>query len=238
MEPVKILIVEDEPKVAGFIKKGLEENGFLSEIAYDGLVGKAMALENNYQLIILDLNLPLLNGFQLCKIIRETNKNIPILMLTALRGIDEKTEGFESGADDYLLKPFEFRELLLRIKALLRRSADSRAVTQVYKIADFELYKEEMKVVRGGKPILLSATEYKLLEYMAMNRDKVLTRADLLDHVWGLNFDTGTNVVDVFIKLLRKKMDNDFEIKLIHTRIGLGYVFSEKQEEISPKPEL
>ena len=230
MEPVKILIVEDERKVAGFIKKGLDENGYPAEIAYDGLVGKAMALGNSYKLIILDLNLPLLNGFQLCKIIRETNSNIPILMLTALRGIDEKTEGFESGADDYLLKPFEFRELLLRIKALLKRSSDSQPVTQVYKIADFELNKEEMKVFRGGKTISLSATEYKLLEYMVMNRDKVLTRVELLDHVWGLNFNTGTNVVDVFIKFLRKKMDNDFEPKLIHTRVGLGYVFSDKQE--------
>lgn len=230
MEPVKILIVEDEPKVAGFIKKGLDENGYSSEIAYDGLVGKAMALSNSYQLVILDLNLPLLNGFQLCKIIRETNNKVPILMLTALRGIDEKAEGFESGADDYLLKPFEFRELLLRIKALMRRSSDSQIVPHVYKIADLELYKEEMKVIRGGKTISLSAKEYKLLEYMVMNKDKVLTRAELLDHVWGLNFDTGTNVVDVFIKFLRKKMDNDFEVKLIHTRIGLGYVFSEKQE--------
>lgn len=230
MEPVKILIVEDEPKVAGFIKKGLDENGYSSELAFDGLVGKAMALGNSYQLVILDLNLPLLNGFQLCKIIRETNDKIPILMLTALRGINEKTEGFESGADDYLLKPFEFRELLLRIKALLRRSMDSQPIPLVYRIADFELYKEEMKVVRGGKAIPLSAKEYKLLEYMVVNKDKVLTRVELLDHVWGINFDTGTNVVDVFIKFLRKKMDNDFEPKLIHTRIGLGYVFSEQQD--------
>ncbi len=230
MELAKILIVEDEPKVAAFIKKGLDENGYSAEIAYDGLVGKAMALENSYQLIILDLNLPHLNGFQLCKIIREINSKVPILMLTALGGINEKTEGFESGADDYLLKPFEFRELILRIKSLLKRSTDTAPVSQVIKIADLELYKDEMKVTRAGKSISLSAKEYKLLEYMILNKDKVLVRSELTDHVWGLNFDTGTNTVDVFINFLRKKMDNDFEPKLIHTRIGLGYVFSEKQD--------
>jgi DNA-binding response OmpR family regulator len=230
MELAKILIVEDEPKVAAFIKKGLDENGFTTEIAYDGLVGKAMALENSYQLIILDLNLPHLNGFQLCKIIREINSKVPILMLTALGGINEKTEGFESGADDYLLKPFEFRELILRIKSLLKRTTDTAPVSQVIKIADLELYKDEMKVIRAGKSISLSAKEYKLLEYMILNKDKVLIRSELTDHVWGLNFDTGTNTVDVFINFLRKKMDNDFEPKLIHTRIGLGYIFSEKQD--------
>ena len=147
-----------------------------------------------------------------------------------MAGIDEKTEGFESGADDYLLKPFEFRELLLRIKALLKRSTGTNPVAQVIKIANLELYKDEMKVIRAGKTISLSAKEYKLLEYMVMNKDKVISRSELTDNVWGLNFDTGTNTIDVFINFLRKKMDNDFEPKLIHTRIGLGYVFSDKQE--------
>jgi len=153
MESTIILIVEDEPKVARFIKTGLEENGFLTEIAYDGLIGKAMALSNNYHLIILDLNLPHLNGFQLCKIIREINAKVPILMLTALSGIDEKTQGFDAGADDYLLKPFEVRELVLRIKALLKRTSDIPQISQVFKIADLELYKNEMKVIRAGKTI-------------------------------------------------------------------------------------
>jgi two-component system, OmpR family, copper resistance phosphate regulon response regulator CusR len=230
MEPLKILIVEDEPKVAEFIKKGLEEQGFLSEVAYDGLIGKTMALTNIYQLIILDLNLPQINGFQLCQIIREINAKVPILMLTAIGGIDAKTEGFNAGADDYLLKPFEVRELILRIKALLRRSSDNQSMLQVLRIADLEVHKDEMKVVRAGKTIDLSAKEYKLLEYMIMNRDKVLSRIELTDHVWGLNFNTGTNIVDVFINFLRKKMDNDFEPKLIHTRFGLGYIFTDKPE--------
>jgi two-component system, OmpR family, copper resistance phosphate regulon response regulator CusR len=230
MNPVTILIVEDEPKVAAFVKEGLEENGYLAEIAYDGLVGKSMALTNNYQLIILDLNLPHLNGFQLCKLIRGINSQVPILMLTALSNIDEKTRGFEAGADDYLLKPFEVRELILRIKALLKRATGNLPIAPVLKIVDLELYKDEMKVIRAGKTILLSAKEYKLLEYMIMNKDKVLSRFELTEHVWGLKFDTGTNIVDVFINFLRKKMDNDFEPKLIHTRFGMGYLFSDKPQ--------
>lgn len=230
MEPIKILIVEDEPKVAAFIKKGLDENGFSAEIAYDGLIGKSMALGTKYHLIILDLNLPHINGFQLCKIIREINSKVPILMLTALGGIDEKTQGFEAGADDYLLKPFEVRELILRIKALLKRSSDSSRSDNVYTIANLELHTDNMTVIRNGKLINLRAREYKLLEYMIMNKDKVLTRTELTDHVWGLKFNTGTNIVDVFINSLRKKMDNDFEPKLIHTRIGLGYILTAKQD--------
>ncbi len=230
MEIVKILIVEDEPKVAAFIKKGLDETGFLTEIAYDGLMGKAMFLKNNYQLVILDLNMPYINGFELCKIIREQNEKIPILMLTALGGIDEKTQGFDAGADDYVLKPFEVRELVLRIKALLKRSSDNPVNPHILKIANMELNIDEMKVIREGRVINLSAKEFKLLEYMMLNKDKVITRLEFTDQVWGINFDTGTNVVDVYMNFLRKKMDNDFEPKLIHTRIGLGYVFSEKPE--------
>jgi DNA-binding response OmpR family regulator len=229
-ELAKILIVEDEPKVAAFIKKGLEENYFMTDIAYDGTIGKNLALKNKYQLIILDVNIPHINGFQLCKIIREIDSNIPILMLTALGGIEAKTEGFKAGADDYLLKPFEVRELILRIHALLKRSSNTSQIQQILKIADLELNKDKMKVIRGGKLIKLSAKEFKLLEYLVLNKDKVLSRFELTNHVWGLNFDTGTNVVDVYMNFLRKKMDNDFEPKLIHTRIGLGYVFSEKYE--------
>ncbi len=230
MEPVKILIVEDEHKVAAFIKKGLEENDFITDIAYDGIDGKSKALSNKYQLIILDINIPHINGFQLCKIIRENNSKIPVLMLTALGGIEEKTKGFGAGADDYLLKPFEVRELILRIHALLKRTSLTNIVEQIIKIADLELNRDEMKVIRGGKTIILSAKEFRLLEYMILNKDKVITRLDLINHVWGLNFDTGTNVVDVYMNFLRKKMDNDFELKLIHTRIGLGYILSENME--------
>lgn len=226
----KILLVEDEPKVAAFIKKGLEENGFAIDIAYDGIVGKAMYLANSYHMIILDINLPLLNGFQLCRLIRDNNQKIPILMLTALSGIDEKVHGFESGADDYLLKPFEVRELVMRVKALLKRTSDTPVVADSLIIADMEVSLSEKKVTRGGTYIPLRAKEYKLLEFMAKNKGKVLNRLEISEQVWGINFETGTNVVDVYINLLRKKIDSDFEPKLIHTRIGLGYVLTDKPE--------
>lgn len=230
MEPHKILIVEDEPKVAAFIKKGLEENGYLVDVAYDGLMGKTMALSQNFNLIILDLNLPYINGFQLCKIIRGSNSKIPVLMLTAMSGIDEKIEGFESGADDYLLKPFEVRELVLRIKALIKRSSDTFHNEQIIRIADLEINQIEKKVTRAGQRIPLRAKEYQLLEYLVLNKDKVLDRLEISERVWGNNFDTGTNVIDVYINLLRKKMDNNFEPKLIRTRVGMGYVLTEEAE--------
>ena len=230
METPKILLVEDEPKVAAFVKKGLDENGFNVEIAYDGLMGKAMILSNKYQVIILDLNLPHINGFQLCKIIRDSNIKTPVLMLTALGGIDEKVQGFESGADDYLLKPFEVRELVMRLKALSKRSSEIIAISDSLKISDLEIHLNEKKVTRAGKNIQLRAKEYKLLQYMVANKDKVLDRLEISEQVWGINFDTGTNVVDVYINSLRKKIDSDFEPKLIHTRIGLGYVLTENPE--------
>lgn len=230
METPKILLVEDEPKVAAFVKKGLDENGFDVEIAYDGLMGKAMVLSKKYNVIILDLNLPHINGFQLCKIIRDSNIKEPVLMLTALGGIDEKVQGFESGADDYLLKPFEVRELVLRIKALLKRSTEIVTISETLKVADLEIHLNEKKVTRSGKSISLRAKEYKLLEFLVANKDKVLDRLEISEQVWGINFDTGTNVVDVYINSLRKKIDADFEPKLIHTRIGLGYVFTENPE--------
>lgn len=224
-----ILIVEDEPKVAGFIKKGLEEEGFKVEIAYDGLMGKSMFLSKNYSLLILDLNLPLLNGFQLCKIIRIHNTQIPILMLTALSSIDEKLKGFDLGADDYLLKPFEFRELIVRIKALLKRTFSSAGTSHLIKIADLEINRDIKSVKRSGISIPLTAKEFSMLEFLVINRDKVFSRLELVDELWGISFDTGTNVVDVYINFLRKKMDNDFEPKLIHTKIGMGYYVSENQ---------
>jgi DNA-binding response OmpR family regulator len=151
-------------------------------------------------------------------------------MLTALGGIDEKAKGFEAGADDYLLKPFEVRELVLRIKALLKRASQSVLVSPVYQIADLVLNPEEKKASRSGKIINLSAKEYKLLEYMIINKNKVLDRIELMNHVWGLNFDSGTNVIDVYVNFLRKKIDNNFEVKLIHTRIGLGYILTDEQD--------
>ena len=222
----KILIVEDEPKVAGFIKKGLEESNFSAEIAYDGSMGKAMALSNKYDLIILDINLPLINGFVLAKLIRENDQQVPVLMLTALGGIEEKVKGFSSGADDYLLKPFEFEELIVRINALLKRSKFQSLPGRILTIEDLELDRDKKKVSRGGKQIELSAKEFLLMEYFMINKERVISRYELTDKIWGITFDTGTNVVDVYINFLRKKMDNGFPVKLIHTRPGYGYILT------------
>lgn len=227
----KILVVEDEPKVAGFIKKGLEESNFSAETAYDGISGKALALsKKKFDLIILDINLPLLNGFQLCKLIRENDQQVPILMLTALGDVNEKLKGFNSGADDYLLKPFEFAELIARINALLKRTKNSVSENRILTISDLELNRDTKRIVRAGKSIDLSLKEFSLLEYMMLNKDRVVSRFELTEKVWGINFDTGTNVVDVYINFLRKKMDTVFSHKLIQTRIGYGYILTEEDE--------
>jgi two-component system, OmpR family, copper resistance phosphate regulon response regulator CusR len=231
MDQIKVFIVEDEPKVAAFIKKGLEENSYNAEIAYDGLIGKAMALSNKYDLIILDINLPQINGFQLCKIIRENNPDIPILMLTALGGLEEKVKGFETGADDYLLKPFEFAELLARMKALLKRTQVKVPQLSFIEVADLLVDRMTKTISRGGRSIELSAKEFSLLEYLALNKGRVVPRAELIEKVWDINFETGTNVVDVYINFLRKKMDNDFSPKLIHTKVGFGYILKDKDDE-------
>ena len=223
----KILIVEDEPRVAAFIKMGLEECGYDTEIAYDGIIGKSMALSGKYDLIVLDINLPQLNGFQLCKIIRENNLQIPILMLTALGRIEDKLQGFEYGADDYLAKPFEFKELVARIKVLIKRTRTSPVTAEIIKILNLEINRNTKTVTRSGVEIILRTKEYLLLEYMALNKGKVINRSELIEKVWGSNFDLNSNVVDVYINFLRNKMDKDYSPQLIHTRVGLGYVLKE-----------
>lgn len=226
-EVKKILIVEDEPKVAQFIKEGLEESSYEANIAYDGLIGKSMAINESYNLIILDINLPYINGFELCRQIREIKKDIPVLMLTAHGTTEEKLMGFESGADDYLLKPFEFSELLARIKALLKRTNNSTVSENILNIADLEINVDTKIVRRGSKIIELTAKEYLLLEYLAQNKGRVLSRVDIAEKIWDIRFDSGTNVIDVYINFLRKKIDQGNRVKLIHTKIGLGYVLKE-----------
>lgn len=223
----KILIIEDETKVAAFIKTGLEESGYTADIAYDGNMGRSLALAGEFDLIILDINLPVLNGFQLCAIIRENNASIPILMLTALGRMEDKLQGFECGADDYLPKPFEFKELLARIKALLKRSQQLPALTGKIKIADLEINRDAKTVTRAGTTIDLSSKEYKLLEFLVLNRGKVVSRTELLEKVWGAKPGINSNVVDVFVNFLRNKMDTGFALQLIHTRVGLGYVIKD-----------
>jgi two-component system, OmpR family, copper resistance phosphate regulon response regulator CusR len=221
---MKILVIEDEYKVASFIKKGLEESGFPVDLAMDGPTGEEKALNEFYNLIILDINLPGINGIDLCRNIRK-EKQTPVLMLTALGTIDDKVNGLDSGADDYLVKPFEFRELLARIRALTRRVSEPE--TPVYRIADLELNIVKKTVSRAGISIDLTAREFTLLEYFLKNKERVLSRAELAEHVWSLNFDTGTNIIDVYINYLRRKVDRDFSPRLIHTIVGMGYVLRE-----------
>jgi DNA-binding response OmpR family regulator len=220
---MKILIIEDEPKVASFIKRGLEESEYSADVALDGNIGLQKALKDEYELIILDLNLPIKNGYEVCKSIRE-KKTIPILMLTALGTLENKVMGLEVGADDYLLKPFEFKELLARIKALSRRSKIYNQEKNIFKLANLEVDLITKTVTRDSYRIELTAKEFNLLEFFIKNQGKVLSRAEIAEKVWNLSFDTGTNIIDVYVNYLRRKIDKDFSPKLIHTLVGMGYV--------------
>ncbi|NCU37133.1 response regulator transcription factor [Candidatus Falkowbacteria bacterium] len=224
---IKILIVEDEPKVAAFLKQGLEESGYLPQVAVDGIAGKKLALSNHYDLILLDVIIPHIGGIELCKIIKQEKPDQPILLLTALGTTDDKVSGFDAGADDYLVKPFDFKELLARIKVLTKRGAGLPAQSKQLKFADLMLDIDKKIAIRGDRNIELTAKEFSLLEFLMLNKGRVVSRVDIAEKVWEITFDTGTNVVDVYVNLLRKKIDKDFPVKLIHTRIGLGYIFKE-----------
>lgn len=225
-----ILIVEDEPKVASFIKRGLEENGYSCDIAGDGLTGKKMFDAERYDLIILDIHLPFKNGIDLCKEIRRVNQKIPVIMLTALGTTEDKLLGFDSGADDYLLKPFEFRELLARVRALLKRISNIETGDDILTFLDLEINLSNYEVKRGGIKIELTQKEFALLAYLLKNKDRVVSRADIAENVWDVNFDTGTNTIDVYVNFLRKKIDKNFSSRLIHTQIGFGYILKEERE--------
>ena len=226
----KILIIEDEPKVASFIKRGLEENGFDCENAYDGLMGRKMFEAGNFTLIILDLNLPYMNGIELCQEIRRIDQKIPIIMLTALGTTEDKLKGFDSGADDYLVKPFEFKELLARIRALLKRVSATKNERNILQFLDLSVNLDTYEVIRGGRKISLTQKEFALLLYLLRNKGKVVSRSEIAENVWDINFDTGTNIIDVYVNFLRKKIDKDFPEKLIHTQTGFGYIMKEETE--------
>ena len=224
---MKILLIEDEPQVVEFLRKGLTEKGYETEVAYDGKMGERLASKEDIDLIILDVILPNINGYELCKRIREKGIQVPVLMLTALGTTDDKVTGFDAGADDYLVKPFEFDELLARIKALTKRSSGLLQTSKVIKIADLSLDFNKKSATRRDKNIDLTGKEFELLEFLMKNKGRVLSRGEIAEKVWDITFDTGTNVVDVYISILRKKIDRDFEEKLIHTKVGLGYYIDE-----------
>jgi DNA-binding response OmpR family regulator len=225
-EELKILLVEDEKKIADVLKKGLTEKQFHVEVAYDGLVAKNILENHSFNLIILDINLPGMNGYELCKYIRTRNENIPVIMLTALNDINDKIEGFDAGADDYIVKPFDFKELLVRIKALLKRIYQVQQ-GNILKVSDMVMNLDNKEVTRFGKIISLTAKEFQLLEYLVRNKNKVVSRADIALNVWDIDFDTKTNVIDVYVNFLRKKLDKDYSPKLIHTHVGMGYIFKD-----------
>ncbi|MFI5221848.1 MAG: response regulator [Bacteroidia bacterium] len=221
---MKILVIEDEPKVASFIKQGLEEQSNEVTVAFDGFFGKKLASENYYDVIIMDLMIPYMNGLDLCKTLRAEGLKTPILMLTALGTTDDKVTGLDAGADDYLVKPFEFRELLARLRALTKRYTDNVQEPKLLTIADLEMNLDEKRVKRAGKNIDLTAKEFGLLEYLLRNKNKMVSRTEIAEKVWDIHFDTGTNVIDVYVNFIRKKIDKEFSPKLIHTMVGMGYI--------------
>lgn len=230
---MKILVVEDEAKVAEVLKRGLTEEGYDVEVAFDGQIGLRMATSGQFDLIILDINLPQLNGLELCKQLRTSDEITPVLMLTALGMSEDIVAGLDAGADDYLSKPFRFNELYARIKALTRRKKiiatsspekHSSASKDVFVLDDLIIDFDAREIKRAGKPIQLTAREYALLEYLSRNVGKVRSRLEIAEAVWGLDFETGTNFIDVYINYLRNKVDKPFGKKLIHTVTGFGYV--------------
>jgi len=224
---MKILIVEDEPKVASFIKEGLEANSFDAEIVYDGLSAEKLAQHIKYNLYIVDIMIPGINGLDLCKRLKNLDSDIPVLILSALGTTDDKITGFDAGANDYLIKPFEFRELLCRVKVLMKQTNNTPTKSNNLTAYDLELDMDKKVARRGNLSIDLTAKEFLLLEYFIRNSGRVLSRNDIAEKVWDISFDFGTNVVDVYVNFLRKKIDKGFDKKLIHTKVGFGYLFGE-----------
>lgn len=230
MEKKKILIIEDDQRLAENLVKGLSEKDFDTEVAYDGQIGLRFALSGKFDLILLDVNLPQMNGYEVCAKIREKDRQTPIIMLTALGETDDKIVGFEKGADDYIVKPFEYRELIARINVFLKRAhAENETNANILRIADLEINFESKMATRQGKHIDLTPKEFSLLEYLIRNKGKVVSKAEIAEKIWeGNNAENSLNVIEVYINFLRKKIDKDFEPKLIHTKTGMGYVLKDE----------
>jgi len=227
MDSLKILAIEDEANLVSMLQRGLSQEGYQVSVAFDGRAGLQLATSHSFDLIILDIMLPHLNGLDVCRTLRSQNNQVPILMLTALNTPENVVNGLDCGADDYLAKPFNFEVLQARIRTLIRRSRGVLPAHHTLSIADLVIDTTAKTVSRNGQFIVLTATEFRLLEFLAANQKKVLSRIEILEHVWGINFDLGTNVVDVYINYLRKKLDKGFHPKLIHTAFGMGYVLKD-----------
>ncbi len=218
------MLVEDEPRVAGFIAKGLREQAYAVDVARDGEEALYYAAVNQYDLVILDVMLPVKDGYAVCRELRSSGFRIPILMLTARDAVDDRVAGLDCGADDYLTKPFDFKELLARLRALSRRIAEIRP--EAIQVADLALNTSNHVVSRAGKPISVTAKEYALLEFLMLNQDRIVNREQIAQHVWDENFDPFSNIIDVYIRRLRTKVDTGFAQALIHTRRGEGYILT------------
>jgi DNA-binding response OmpR family regulator len=226
---MKVLVIEDEQQVAGFIKQGLEEQSFEVDVAFDGNIGERLALGRDYDVILLDIVIPGINGFDVCKTIKKEKPFTPVLMLTTLGTTMDKVAGFDAGADDYLIKPFEFEELTARLKALARRPAtNGMNYSHILRFEDLRLDIDKKLAFRQNSSIKLSAKEFALLEFFMHNPGRVVAKTELAEKIWDLKFDTGTNVVEVYMNMLRNKIDRDFEPKLLHTRIGHGYILTKE----------
>ncbi|ODS84819.1 MAG: DNA-binding response regulator [Cytophagaceae bacterium SCN 52-12] len=221
---MKLLLIEDEPKTLQSLRQGLEENGYEVDIAYDGLIGLQLAKRGGYALIISDIIMPGMNGLELCREFRKSDQHTPILMLSALGTTDDKVTGLDVGADDYLVKPFEFKELLARVRALTKRGSGVAQTSSILRFADLEVNLDAKTVFRSETKIELTVREFNLLVYLIRNQGRVISKAEIAERVWDMNFDSGTNVIEVYVNYLRKKVDRDFPVKLIHTQFGMGYV--------------
>lgn len=225
---MKILIVEDEPNVVSVLTRGLSAEGFEVSVAPDGLIALEMVSAHTFALIVLDIMLPGINGLDLCRQIKKAYPQIPVIMLTALGTTENIVTGLDNGADDYLVKPFKVAELNARIRMLLRRYNGAHQAEDIITIADLVVNLSAKTVKRAEQEITLTATEYRLLQFFARNKNKTLSRIDILENVWDINFNMGTNVVDVYVNYLRKKIDKNFTANLLHTVVGLGYILKEK----------
>lgn len=225
---IKILLIEDEPKTVQSLKQGLEENNYDVSIAYDGQMGKQLAMTHTYQLIVSDIIIPGINGLDLCRELRSMGIQTPILMLTALSTTDDKLNGFEAGADDYLAKPFDFKEFLARVKALIKRSNQTILDAQVLKFADLEMDLNSSLVTRAGQMINLTSKEFQLLEYFLRNQEKVVSKAEIAENIWEVEDENSSNLIEVYVNYLRKKVDKGFSSKLIHTQFGMGYILRQE----------
>lgn len=229
MQPL-ILIIEDDERMAELIRRGLEESGYNVTLATDGGEGLSIALDNHFDVVVTDILLPTKSGLEICKELKKANEKYSIIMLTALGTTDDKIDGFDAGADDYMVKPFEMRELTARINALIKRSRLENT-EEIIRIADLELDQRTKTVKRGGKELNLTPKEFNLLTYMMINKGRVLSKSEIAEKVWDMSFDTGTNFIEVYISYLRRKVDKGYDKKLIHTKSGMGFILKEDHED-------